>query len=94
MNEFLGPQQFSAFAIQSIGSALTSTGSFPMAQICASSISNTCSPLKTCCLGNFVMNQELKSERKERFLLNRMKRTRNRRALSPLRLSPSQRPNA
>jgi len=37
-----------------------------------------------------VRNQELKRPRKERLLLNKMKRTRNRRTLSPPRVSPSQ----
>ena len=47
MKEFLVPQNFSALAIQPIGSVLMNTGSSTfLAQICASSISNAGFPSK------------------------------------------------
>jgi len=85
MKKFLVPQNFSALAIQPIGSVLMNAGSSTfLAQFCASSISNTDSPSKIQLVGPIVRNQKLKWKRKERILLNRMRRTENRRENSPL----------
>jgi len=65
MKEFLAPQNFSALAIQPIGSAFAKAGRFPMVQIRASSISNRPLLRRPGRSDQFVKNQELKREEKK-----------------------------